>query len=88
MFMRTEGRRTDMTKLIFAFRNFANAPKIPLISSIIQRTQKRDNQRESKGKFQLIIWGEKNVQSSVQICVTQMERKIGYNLYIRVTVHL
>jgi hypothetical protein len=25
--MRTEGR-TDMTKLIFAFRTFANAPKI------------------------------------------------------------
>jgi hypothetical protein len=26
--MRTDGR-TDMTKLIVAFRNFANAPKIP-----------------------------------------------------------
>ena len=23
----TDGRRTDMTKLIVAFRNFANAPK-------------------------------------------------------------
>jgi hypothetical protein len=26
---RQTDRQTDMTKLIFAFRNFANAPKIP-----------------------------------------------------------
>ena len=42
--MLTDGRRdrqTDMTKLIVAFHNYANAPKIDLRSTIFKLLERR-----------------------------------------------
>jgi hypothetical protein len=51
--MRTDGR-TDMTKLIVAFRNFENAPKIDIAIKKLQIIRKNDDE-ELKHKVRLTL---------------------------------